>query len=372
MKFTKGDTEGCMRITGLDFCPVQMKLEQPYTIAYETIEKITNVFIRITTSNGIIGYGCAAPDKMITGETPSDVMDSLQDSILPLILNTDPLRSAKILAVLFNKIDHQPSVLAAVDMALYDILGKVAGLPLRKLLGGFRNSIKTSVTIGIMDVDQTIQEATRLVESGFKCLKIKGGLDVHDDIQRVLEVRNVIGDKIELRFDGNQGYNVKESLFFIKKTKQVNLELIEQPTPKSELRLLQKITSKASLPIMADESLMNLRDAFRLARKDVVDMVNIKLMKVGGISEALQINAVARAARLEVMVGCMDEAELSIAAGLHFALSRPNIIYADLDGHIGLNNDPSKGTIILRNGVLYPTNKPGIGFIPDKEWIFDK
>jgi L-alanine-DL-glutamate epimerase-like enolase superfamily enzyme len=370
MKFIKGDIDALVNITSVDYCPVHMPLSTPYTIAYETITEVTNVFIKIETSKGIIGYGCAAPDKAVTDETAPQVLDSLENIVIPGIIGSDPLRAAYIMAHLEKTLTRHPSVLAAVDMALYDILGKVAGLPVWKLLGGYRDFIKTSMTIGIMNVDQTIQEATRFIDQGFTCLKIKGGKDVEEDILRVNELRAHVGPSIELRFDGNQGYSVDDTLYFLKQTTGAALELIEQPIAKGEMGLLEKITNSASLPVMADESLMSLRDAFRLARKDVVDMVNVKLMKVGGISAALQINAVARSAGLEVMVGCMDEAALSIAAGLHYALSRPNIDYADLDGHIGLQHDPSKDSVILKQGILYPTNQPGLGIKADNEWDF--
>ncbi len=350
-----------MRISKISAWPVTMRLSEPYTIAYETVTHTTNVFIRVETNHGVIGFGCAAPDYPVTGETADNVIQSINHIVTPSIHGSDPIRPVMLLERLKPLLKGQPSALAAIDMALYDILGKVSHLPIWKLLGGFKDRIKTSVTIGILPTLETVERAKEWVGQGFKSLKLKGGLDVQSDIERILKVREAVGDSIELRFDANQGFTVEDSLRFVKETRHVRLELIEQPTPKGEPDLLQRVTGGVPIPVMADESLMTLRDAFRIARRELADMVNIKLMKVGGISEALQINAVARSAGLEVMVGCMDEAGLGIAAGLHFALARPNVVYADLDGHLGLIGDPSQEAIILRDGVLFPNDRPGLG-----------
>ena len=351
-----------MKITHLEAWPVRMRLATPYTIAYETIDHTVNIFLRIETDRGITGYGCAAPDLEVTGETPEGTLSFLNDLALPELRRRDPLRTAYLLERLRPHIAVHPSAIAAIDMALFDILGKSAGIPLWKLLGGFRSRMITSVTIGILPLDATLEEARKWTGAGFHSLKIKGGADVDSDIERLLAVRREVGEKIELRFDANQGYTVEDSVKFVEAVRPARPELIEQPTHRGEPDLLGRVTGSVHIPVMADESLMSLRDAFRLARRNLVDMVNIKLMKVGGISEALQINSVARSAGLEVMVGCMDEAALAIAAGLHFALARPNVAYADLDGHLELLEDPSEGAVLLREGYLYPTDKPGLGF----------
>jgi len=351
-----------MRITAVECGEARLRLSEPYTIAYETVESAENVFVRIETDRDLVGFGCAAPDRQVTGECGASVVAAIKEVVEPALRRSDPLRRMMLMERIRKPLENQPSARAAVDMALYDILGKQARLPLWKLLGGFRDRIKTSVTIGISPVDETVKEARQWVADGFSCLKIKGGLDVENDVERILEVRKAVGDKIELRFDANQGYSVAESLDFVQRTMAARLELIEQPTAKGEPDLLGRVTAGVSIPVMADESLMSLRDAFRLARRNLVDMVNIKLMKVGGIAEALHINSVARSAGLEVMVGCMDESALAIAAGLHFALARPNVEYADLDGHLALINDPAKPAVICRNGYLYPTSQSGLGF----------
>jgi L-alanine-DL-glutamate epimerase-like enolase superfamily enzyme len=230
-------------------------------------------------------------------------------------------------------------------------------------LGGYRDCIETSVTIGILPEAETVERAVGWVAQGFRCLKLKGGQDVDNDIARVLRVYERVGDNIELRFDANQGYSVEEAIRFVKATSAAQLTVFEQPTPKGQPGLLGQVTRSTQVPIMADESLMGLLDVFKLARDDLVDMVNVKLMKVGGISEALQVNAVARSAGLEVMVGCMDEAEVAIAAGLHYALARPNVVYADLDGHLALIDDPSRGSVTLKDGVLRASELPGLGSV---------
>ncbi len=352
-----------MKIKAVEFWPVEMKLAEPYKIAYESIDKSVNIFCRIITDKNITGYGCAAPDEKVTGEDAVSVMQTCQNMVEPLLINQDPLRIAFILEQLKKNIVDQPSVFSMVDMALFDILGKTAGLPVYLLIGGFRKSIMTSVTIGIGSTSQAVYKAAEYKRMGFKAIKIKGGIDVEQDVERVLKVREAIGKQIELRFDANQGYSVEDTILFIEQTKSAKLELMEQPTPRDKYDLLGQVTNKVMLPIMADESLMNLRDAFRLAKGNFADMANIKLMKVGGISEALQINSVARAAGLEVMVGCMDECALGIAAGLHFALARPNVLYADLDGHLDLIDDPSNGAVQLKSGVLYPNQIPGLGWM---------
>ena len=351
-----------MQIKHMEVWRVDMRLSSPYTIAYETVDHATNIFLRVETNTGLNGFGCAAPDEAVTGETPEGVLKAAEECILPAMKGSDPLRIAFILERLKTHLISQPSVLAMADMALHDILGLTANLPLYKLLGGFHRQIKTSMTIGILPVDETVEKAAEFVAGGFKSLKIKGGRDVETDIERVKKVRERVGPHIELRFDANQGYSSAKAIAFVEGVRAVKLELIEQPTPRGEPESLGRVTDGVSIPVMADESLMNLKDAFKLARRNLVDMVNIKLMKVGGISEALQVNAVARSANLEVMVGCMDESEISIAAGLHFALARPNVAYADLDGHLDLIGDPVSESIILKEGILYPTERPGLGY----------
>ena len=355
-----------MRITAIEAWLLTMRLARPYTAAYDTVETVSNVFLRLVTDRRWVGYGCAAPDEHDTGETTESILEKVRTVVEPLIKGADPLRAALIREQLRDVLCDEPSIRAAVDMALLDILGKKCEVPVWKLLGGYRDRMITSVTVGILPEAETVAKAREWTDQGFTALKLKGGLSVESDVARVFKVREAVGDSIALRFDANEGYTVDEALWFIDQTRPARIEILEQPTIKGDPDLLGQVTRRGDVPVMADESLTTLRDAFRLASNDLADMLNIKLMKVGGIAEAMEINAVAKAARLEVMVGCLDESALGIAAALHFALADRNVVYADLDGHINLKDDPAAGAVEIRDGTLFANNQPGLGFdLPD-------
>lgn len=350
-----------MKIIKVDAWPVAMRLAESYTIAYQTIETTTNIFLRIETDRGIVGFGCAAPDAAITGETDTTILNIINNIVAPAIISSEPLRLVKILEKLRPELESLPSARAAIDMALYDIMSKVSGLPIWKLLGGFRDHIKTSITIGILPEDETVKKARDLVQRGFRCLKLKGGLDLDSDVARTVKVRQAVGPDIEIRFDANQGYTVQEAIHYVQQTASAGIAFLEQPTPKDQPDLLGRVRSKIRIPIMADESLLTLQDAYRLTKNNLVDLINIKLMRVGGIFEALGICSMAKAANVSAMVGCGDESALAISAGLQLALARPEVLYADLDGHLDLVDDPAAGAVILRNGMLYPNDWPEPG-----------
>ena len=350
-----------MKLVRAEAWAVTMPLAEPYAIAHGSYDRADNVFLRLIPDKGEPGYGCAAPDPAITGETLADVLAALA-AVEPLLAGADPLARNRALARLKPALGGRPSARAAIDMALHDLLGKAAGLPLWRLLGGYRARMRTSVTVGILSGAETVERARARVAEGFRCLKLKGGLDPDEDADRVRAVRAAVGPRIELRFDANQGYTVEQAVRFVGATRSARVALLEQPTPSGEPALLGRVSRAVAIPVMADESLLTLRDAFRLARKDLVDMVNVKLMKVGGLTDALATDSVARSAGLEVMVGCGDESALGIAAGLAFALARPNVAYADLDGHLDLIGDPAAAAVTLRGGVLHPSPKPGLGW----------
>lgn len=350
-----------MKITHVSYERLDLKLAEPYTIAYETVTKAVNFILKVETDTTLVGYGCAAPDKEVTLETIQEVETHINEVIVPYLKGKNPFTLTKILEELSQFLAKKASALAMVDMALLDIAAKKMKVPLYQYLGGYRSSIATSITIGILPIDHTLQKAKEYLHRGFKHIKLKGGLNVEEDIEKILKIHHSHPELI-LRFDANQGYDFEDAIKFCRATHDIPIEIFEQPSAVGKSEVLKSIAAAVKFPVMADESIKTLEDVHRLVKKEAIDMVNIKLMKVGGIVEGMHINSVARSAGLEAMVGCLDECALGISAGLHFALSRPNIHFADLDGHLDFLNDPFNDMIHLKRGILFPTQTYGLGY----------
>src|SRR5574341_200160 len=281
--------------------------------------------------------------------------------MVPALAGRDARGLAEIEALMQQVAPKAPAARAAIDIALYDLLGRRAGLPLYQLLGFARPRILTSVTIGIMSLEEGVRQAKELARAGFRALKIKTGRNWKDDVERVKGIRAAIGSAIALRVDANQGYSVPEALKFIRGVKECQIEFVEQPTPAKAWGDLKIVQDESEVPIMADESALSSREVLTLSFNKIVDMVNVKLMKSGGIAGAMAAATVAAAGGLPVMLGCMDESRVSIAAALHLACALPGVHYADLDGAFDIVDDVAAGGFELQEGFLIPGDKPGLG-----------
>lgn len=355
-----------MKITSATAIPVELKLKEPFIIATETMESAINVIIKLETDEGLVGWGCATPDS-VTNETKKSVV-SVFDSILkPLLIGKDPSSINLLNDTIDEKLPDNPSVKAGINIALYDLLGKNANLPVYKLLGAYRNKILTSVTIGLGPVDGMVEKAKYFTDQGYQCLKIKCGINPDQDIETVLAIRNQVGPHIKIRLDANQGYSVEQALRVVQTLENLgaDIELLEQPTRAKYLYSLKEVTAQCTVPIMADETALTLRDSLKLIKLEIADMINIKLMKIGGLTNAIKANFFAEVANIPVMVGCMNESMGAMVAGVHFACGFKNVQYADLDSVLDFEQDVVKGGATYKDGFVIPSNKPGFGIEVD-------
>ena len=351
-----------MKITKVEHWIEHLDLIRPYTIAYETIDAVDIHFVRIGVEKGLFGIGAASPGPEVTGESSEACRNALQTHLEPLLLGRDVLHLNTLVRELQNAMPDAPAARAAVDMALYDIMARHLEIPLVEWLGRAHRSLPTSITIGIESVKESIEEAREYLGRGFRILKVKLGKSLEEDLERLHRLRENIGQKMAIRVDVNQGYSLKEFKQFIKKTRVLDLEFIEQPLKAADIEGMRQLPDAIRAKTAADESLINVRDALRCTYPPrPFGIYNIKLMKCGGIFPALQIAGIAECAGIDLMWGCNDESIVSISAALHTALASPATRYLDLDGSLDLARDLAQGGFMLKNGDLSVTEKPGLG-----------
>jgi L-alanine-DL-glutamate epimerase-like enolase superfamily enzyme len=349
-----------MQITHVEVVPVELKLAMPHRAAVypEEVERAGCVFVRVETREGRVAWGCAAFDPVLTGETMEEVTRVCQ-ACAERALDLNPLNTEFALAELAPLTEGTPSARCAFDIAFYDLLGLAAGLPLHRLLGGYRYRIQTSITLSLAPVKETVELALNRARQGFRILKLKGGLDPEEDVSRVRAVGDALPGLV-LRLDADQGYTVQQALD-VARALEGKLEMLEQPTPAEDLTALRQVTQGSAVPILADESVKGPASALEVASQRAAHGMSVKLATCGGLHCARQVDSIARAAQMATMVGCINEPALLIAAGLGLALSSPNVRYGDLDGHFDLVDDPTRPGFFFQDGWLVARDVPGLG-----------
>lgn len=352
-----------MKISEIEIGEIFVPLAVPFKTALRTVENIEDIVVKITADTGEVGYGEAPPTAVITGDTKGSVACAIRDFIRPAILGMEIENLDGIMERLHGCIQKNTSAKACVDMALYDLYGQRYGAPLYQLLGGFRGELETDLTISVNPVEEMVRDSVAAVRRGYRILKTKVGLDGKEDLKRVTAIREAVGTDVRIRVDANQGWTAKEAIRTLTAMEDAGLdiELCEQPVNAHDLDGMRAVTRAVRTPILADESVFSARDAVEIIRTGAADLINIKLMKTGGIYGALQLCAVAEACGVECMVGCMLESKLAVSAAAHLAAAKRIVTRIDLDGPSLCRTDPFEGGPEFLENRIILNGTPGIG-----------
>lgn len=325
----------------------ELKLTTPFRIS-RGVEYTVPIIVVAIQHGEHTGYGEASPDEYY-GESPETVLACL--ARFSELLGDDPFALEDISRRLNKSIRLNPAAKAAVDMALYDLMGKTLGVPLYKLLGlSAAKTPRTSFTLGIDSPAEMAKKA--LAAREYPIYKVKVG--TRHDLDNIKAIREVAPTTI-IRVDANTAWSPKEAIRMIHALTPYHIEFVEQPSAAHDLAGLKLIRENVDIPIMADESCVTVEDIPRIV--GCVDGIVLKLMKCGGLRHALKMISVARAHNLKIMLGCMIESSLAITAAAHLT---PLVDYADLDGNLLINNDPYEGVKVTDGKLILPET-PGLG-----------
>ena len=354
-----------MKIAKIEVGEVRIPLVTPFKTALRTVDCVNDLVVRITADDGQVGFGEAPPTAVITGDTLGSIRCAIEQFIAPNLIGMDIFDIDGIMQKLHSCILKNTSAKAAVDMAVYDLYAKALGKPLYQVLGGRKSRIETDLTISVNPIDEMVADSVKAVEQGFRILKIKVGKEGLEDIKRIEAIRKAVGDDIALRIDANQGWSAKDAVKIINtmEDKGIVMELVEQPVHAHDFKGMQYVTQHVYTPILADESVFSAEDAIHIIEGRAADLINIKLMKTGGIYEAMKICSIAEIYHVECMIGCMLESKIAVSAAAHFAAAKGIITRADLDGPSLCSIDPYEGGPIYQGADIIMNDTPGIGIL---------
>ncbi|QSQ52801.1 dipeptide epimerase [Xanthomonas translucens pv. undulosa] len=353
-----------MKITDIQLGMLRVPLKTPFKTALRTVETIEDVIVLVHTDSGHIGYGEAPATAPITGDTHGSIAEAIDRFIKPRLLGADVADLNRLTGLIQGALQHNSSAKAAVEIAVYDLWAQLYGAPLYRMLGGGTPAISTDLTISVDAIDKMVADALSALARGFACLKIKVGKDLGVDIARVKAIHAAVAGRASLRLDANQGWTPKQAVQAMRTLEDagVALELLEQPVKAWDIDGLKYVTERVNTPVMADESAFAPAQVVDLIQRRAADIVNIKLMKSGGLSNAIRIADIAALYGVECMIGCMLESSISVAAAVHLAVAKADIITTvDLDGpSLGLF-DPVQGGVHFNESQITITDAPGLG-----------
>ncbi|MGE7139218.1 dipeptide epimerase [Luteibacter sp. NPDC031894] len=353
-----------MKITDIRFGMLRVPLKTPFKTALRTVDKVEDIVVMVHTDDGRVGYGEAPATAVITGDTHGSIVDAIRHYIAPRLIGQDIADLNRITKLIQGTMEKNTSAKAAVEIAVYDLWGQLYNAPLYKLLGGGDPVITTDITISVDYIDKMVADSVAAVERGFESLKIKVGKDIGVDIERVRAIYAAVEDRALLRLDANQGWTAKEAVYALHALEDagVRLELVEQPVKARDLEGMRYVTERVHTPIMADESVFGPAEVMDLIRMRAADIINIKLMKTGGISNAIRIADIAGLYGIECMIGCMLESSISVAAAVHVAVAKSDVITkVDLDGPSLSAYDPVDGGVNFNESEISISDAPGLG-----------
>ena len=353
-----------MKITDVRLGMVRVPLKTPFKTALRTVEAVEDVIVSIHTDTGHVGYGEAAATAVITGDTHGSIIEAIGKVIAPRIVGEDVANLNRIVRLVQTALERNTSAKAAVEIAVYDLWAQLYDAPLYRMLGGGEPVITTDITISVDHIDKMVADSLSAVDRGFESLKIKVGKDIGLDVERVKAIHAAVEGRALLRLDANQGWTAKQAVHAMHALEDagVHLELLEQPVRARDIAGLKYVADRVHTPVMADESVFGPIEVIQLIEQRAADIINIKLMKTGGISNAVRIADIAAVYDVECMIGCMIETSISVAAAVHLAIAKSSVITkVDLDGPSLCAFDPVDGGVIFNESEISASDAPGLG-----------
>jgi L-Ala-D/L-Glu epimerase len=353
-----------MKITDIRFGMLRVPLKTSFKTALRTVDQVEDIIVQIHTDTGHVGWGGAPATAVITGDTLGSIVEAIRRYIAPRLVGEDVANLNRITRIVQNAMEKNSSAKAAVEIAVHDLFGQLYGAPLYKMLGGGDPVITTDITISVDTIDKMVADSIAAVDRGYDSLKIKVGKDIGVDIERIRAIYAAVENRALLRLDANQGWTAKQAVYAIQALEDagVRLELVEQPVKAQDLDGLRYVTERVQTPVMADESVFGPAEVIELIRMRAADIINIKLMKTGGISNAVRIADIAAMHQVECMIGCMLESGVSVAAAVHLAVAKSDVITkVDLDGPSLSRYNPVVGGVLFNESEITVTDAPGLG-----------